>query len=159
LVIYAIPVSQQIEVSLLTPNEWERLKQIRIRALTANPEAFGAKLTEVISQPKEDWLKLYEKEDYLIASSGGVDVGMLYIEVLKGDPGYRGIGVMRSLFNYIDNHSSEKGWQRQGLGVWADNLVAINSYKSLGFTFAGEKMLGDTSGKYFHHMVRDVPRD
>jgi len=52
-------VSQQIEVSLLTPNEWERLKQIRIRALTANPEAFGAKLTEVISQPKEDWLKLY----------------------------------------------------------------------------------------------------
>jgi len=115
-------VSQQIEVSLLTPNEWERLKQIRIRALTANPEAFGAKLTEVISQPKEDWLKLYEKEDYLIASSGGVDVGMLYIEVLKGDhgatcwiggcwsdPDYRGIGVMRSLFNYIDNHSSEKG--------------------------------------------------
>ena len=172
MVIYAIPVSQQIEVSLLTPNEWERLKQIRIRALTANSEAFGAKLTEVISQPKDDWLKLYEKEDYLIASSGGVDVGMLYIEVLKGDhgatcwiggcwsdPGYRGIGVMRSLFNYIDNHSSEKGWQRQGLGVWADNLVAINSYKSLGFTFAGEKMLGDTSGKYFHHMVRDVPRD
>ena len=172
MVIYAIPVSQQIEVSLLTPNEWERLKQIRIRALTANPEAFGAKLNEVISQPKEDWLKLYEKEDYLIASSGGVDVGMLYIEVLKGDhgatcwiggcwsdPGYRGIGVMRSLFNYIDDHASEKGWQRQGLGVWADNLVAINSYKSLGFAFAGEKILGDTSGKYFQHMVRDLPTD
>jgi GNAT superfamily N-acetyltransferase len=165
-------VSQKIEVSLLIPDEWERLKQIRIRALTANPEAFGAKSTEVMSQPKDDWLKLYEKEDYLIASSGGVDVGMLYIEVLKGDhgatcwiggcwtdPDFRGIGVMRSLFNYIDDHASEKGWQRQGLGVWADNLVAINSYKSLGFAFAGEKMLGDTSGKYFQHMVRDLPTD
>jgi GNAT superfamily N-acetyltransferase len=108
----------------------------------------------------------------LIASSGGVDVGMLYIEVLKGDhgatcwiggcwtdPDFRGIGVMRSLFNYIDDHASEKGWQRQGLGVWADNLVAINSYKSLGFAFAGEKILGDTSGKYFQHMVRDLPTD
>jgi GNAT superfamily N-acetyltransferase len=165
-------VSQKIEVSLLIPDEWERLKQIRIRALTANPEAFGAKSTEVMSQPKDDWLKLYEKEDYLIASSGGVDVGMLYIEVLKGDhgatcwiggcwtdPNFRGIGVMRSLFNYIDDHASEKGWQRQGLGVWADNLVAINSYKSLGFAFAGEKILGDTSGKYFQHMVRDLPTD
>jgi GNAT superfamily N-acetyltransferase len=165
-------VSQKIEVSLLIPDEWERLKQIRIRALTANPEAFGAKSTEVMSQPKDDWLKLYEKEDYLIASSGGVDVGMLYIEVLKGDhgatcwiggcwtdPDFRGIGVMRSLFNYIDDHASEKGWQRQGLGVWADNLVAINSYKSLGFAFAGEKILGDTSGKYFQHMVRDLPTD
>jgi len=50
-------VSQQIEVSLLTPDAWERLKQIRIRALTANPEAFGAKLTEVISQPKERLLE------------------------------------------------------------------------------------------------------
>ena len=165
-------MSQKIEVSLLIPDEWERLKQIRIRALTANPEAFGAKLTKVMSQPKDDWLKLYEKEDYLIASSGGVDVGMLYIEVLKGDhgatcwiggcwtdPDFRGIGVMRSLFNYIDDHASEKGWQRQGLGVWADNLVAINSYKSLGFAFAGEKILGDTSGKYFQHMVRDLPTD
>jgi GNAT superfamily N-acetyltransferase len=165
-------VSQKIEVSLLIPDEWERLKQIRIRALTANPEAFGAKLTEVMSQAKDDWLKLYEKEDYLIASTGGVDIGMLYIEVLKGDhgatcwiggcwtdPDFRGIGVMRSLFNYIDDHASEKSWQRQGLGVWADNLVAINSYKSLGFAFAGEKILGDTSGKYFQHMVRDLPTD
>ena len=165
-------MSQKIEVSLLIPDEWERLKQIRIRALTANPEAFGAKLTKVMSQPKDDWLKLYEKEDYLFASNGGIDVGMLYIEVLKGDhgatcwiggcwtdPDFRGIGVMRSLFNYIDDHASEKGWQRQGLGVWADNLVAINSYKSLGFAFAGEKILGDTSGKYFQHMVRDLPTD
>jgi GNAT superfamily N-acetyltransferase len=97
---------------------------------------------------------------------------MLYIEVLKGDhgatcwiggcwtdPNFRGIGVMRSIFDYIDKHAPEKGWQRQGLGVWADNLVAINSYKSLGFYFAGEKMLGNTSGKYFQHMVRDLPKD
>ncbi len=53
-------MSQKIEVSLLIPDEWERLKQIRIRELTANPEAFGAKLTEVMSQPKDDWIKLYE---------------------------------------------------------------------------------------------------
>ena len=104
-------MSRKVEVSLLSPDEWERLRNIRIRALRENPEAFGANLNEVMAQSKEDWLKLYEKEDYLVGSCDGVDVGMLYIEVLKGDhgatcwiggcwtdPGYRGIGVMRSLF-------------------------------------------------------------
>jgi GNAT superfamily N-acetyltransferase len=162
-------MTKKVEVSLLTPKEWERLRAIRIRALIENPEAFGANLTEVNAQSKELWLKLFEKEDYLIASISGVDVGMLYIEVLKGDHGAtcwiggcwtdpisRGNGVMRALFNYIDSHAQEKGWIRQGLGVWVDNLIAINSYKSLGFTFAGEKMPGSREGKFFQHMIRDV---
>jgi GNAT superfamily N-acetyltransferase len=164
-------MSKKVEVSLLTPKEWERLREIRIRALIENPEAFGANLAEVKAQSKEVWLKLFEKEDYLIASVNGVDVGMLYIEVLNGDHGatcwiggcwtdstFRGKGVMRALFNYIDKYAKEKGWVRQGLGVWVDNLVAINSYKSLGFTFAGEKMPGSREGKFFQHMVRDFSK-
>ncbi|CAB5050342.1 unannotated protein [freshwater metagenome] len=63
---------------------------------------------------------------------------------------------MRALFNYIDNHSKEKDWVRQGLGVWVDNLLAIKAYESLGFTFAGEKMPGSRAGKFFQHMIRDV---
>ena len=160
-----------MEVSLLRQDEWERLSAIRIRALTENPEAFGANLAEVKTQSKEVWLKLYEKEDYLVASINGIDVGMLYIEVLEGDhgatcwiggcwtdPTFRGNGVMRALFNYIDLHAQEKGWIRQGLGVWVDNLVAINSYKSLGFTLAGEKMPGSRESKFFQHMVRDCSK-
>ncbi len=162
-------MTSMVQVSLLRPEEWERLREIRIRALIENPEAFGANLAEVKAQSKEVWLKLYEKEDYLVASINGVDVGMLYIEVLKGDhgatcwiggcwtdPKFRGNGVMRAIFNYIDKHAQEKGWIRQGLGVWVDNLVAINSYKSLGFTFAGEKMPGSKEGKFFQHMIRQV---
>lgn len=162
-------MSKQIEVSLLSADEWERLSAIRIRALTENPEAFGANLAEVKAQSKEVWLKLYEKEDYLVASINGIDVGMLYVEVLKGDhgatcwiggcwtdPTYRGVGVMRALFSYIDNHAQERGWIRQGLGVWIDNLEAINAYKSLGFTFAGEKMTGNREGKLFQHMIRNT---
>ena len=161
-------MSKKVEVTLLRQDEWERLSAIRIRALTENPEAFGANLAEVKKQSKEVWLKLYGKEDYLVASINDVDVGMLYIEVLKGDhgatcwiggcwtdPNFRGNGVMRALFNYIDMHAQEKSWIRQGLGVWVDNLVAINAYKSLGFTFAGEKMPGSMERKFFQHMVRD----
>jgi GNAT superfamily N-acetyltransferase len=162
-------MSSKVLVSLLRQDEWERLRSIRLRALKENPEAFGADLKEVESRSREDWLKDYNKEDYLVASIDGVDVGMLYIEVLNGDhgatcwiggcwtdPAFRGNGVMRALFEYIDKHAQEKGWIRQGLGVWVDNLIAINSYKSLGFTFAGEKMPGSREGKFFQHMIRDV---
>ena len=159
----------KVDVSLLSKDEWERLRSIRLRALKENPEAFGADFNEVQSRSKEDWLKDYIKEDYLVASINGTDVGMLYIEVLNGDHGatcwiggcwtdsaYRGKGVMRALFNYIDEHAVEKKWTRQGLGVWVDNSTAIKAYETLGFTFAGEKMPGSREGKYFQHMVRNT---
>ncbi len=80
-------MNKKVEVFPLGPDEWERLRAIRIRALIENPEAFGAALVEVEAQSREAWLKLFEKEDYLVASINSVDVGMLYIEVLKGDHG------------------------------------------------------------------------
>ena len=161
-------MNNQVIVSLLSKDEWERLRSIRLRALKENPEAFGADFNEVQSRSKEDWLKDYNKEDYLVASINGTDVGMLYIEVLNGDhgatcwiggcwtdPAYRGKGVMRALFNYIDKHAVAKDWTRQGLGVWVDNSTAIKAYENLGFSFAGEKMPGSREGKFFQHMVRD----
>ena len=162
-------MSNTVEVSLLRKDEWERLRAIRIRALTSNPEAFGADLHEVQTRTKDGWLKDYDKEDYLVASIDGADVGMLYIEVLNGDhgatcwiggcwtdPAYRGKGLMRALFNYIDSHAKEKDWTRQGLGVWTDNFSAINAYEYLGFAFAGEKMPGSREGKFFQHMIRNT---
>jgi GNAT superfamily N-acetyltransferase len=161
-------VSQKLEVFLLSPDEWERLKKIRIRALRENPEAFGADLNEVETRSREDWIRDYAKEDYLVASINGVDAGMLYIEVLNGDhgatcwiggcwtdPTYRGKGAMRALFDFIDKNASQKNWMRQGLGVWTDNYTAIKAYESLGFAFVGEKMPGRREGKFFQHMVRD----
>ena len=164
-------MSTKVEVSLLSKDEWERLREIRLRALKENPEAFGADFNEVQSRTKDGWLKDYNKEDYLVASINGADVGMLYIEVLNGDhgatcwiggcwtdPAYRGKGVMRALFNYIDQHAVARDWSRQGLGVWTDNYAAIKAYEFLGFTIAGEKMPGSREGKYFQHMVRDFSK-
>jgi len=164
-------MSTSVEVSLLSKDEWERLREIRLRALKENPEAFGADFNEVQSRTKDGWLNDYNKEDYLVASIDGADVGMLYIEVLNGDhgatcwiggcwtdPAYRGKGVMRALINYIDQHAVAKDWTRQGLGVWTDNYAAIQAYEFLGFSSAGEKMPGSREGKFFQHMVRDFSK-
>ena len=164
-------MTNNIEVSLLSKDEWERLRDIRLRALKENPEAFGQSLEEVVALSRDDWFKYYEKSDYLVASINGTDLGMLFIEVLNGDhgatcwiggcwtdPAYRGKGVMRALFNYIDKHAVAKNWTRQGLGVWTDNYAAIQAYEFLGFSFAGEKLPGSRDGKFFQHMVRDFSK-
>ena len=157
------------KVTLLTPNDWQRLKHIRLQALKSNPEAFGPKYEEELAHDESTWRKRFIKEDYLLASINQIDVGMLYIEVLNGDhgatcwiggcwtdPSYRGQGVMRALFSFIDENCESKGWQRQGLGVWTHNHEAIKTYKALGFLVAGEKMPSTNyPGQYFQHMVRD----
>ena len=115
--------SSQITVVLLTPDNWLRLKNIRLRALFENPEAFGPTFDEESKLNEQSWRDRFKKEDYLIGSIENEDVGTMYIEVLKGDhgatcwiggcwtdPKYRGFGVMKSMFEFIDLHSKEKGW-------------------------------------------------
>ncbi len=74
-------------VAILSSDHWQRLKEIRLRALKSNPEAFGPKYEEELAHDETTWRKRFIKEDYLLASINQIDVGMLYIEVLKGDHG------------------------------------------------------------------------
>ena len=163
------PLRNKPKVIQLLPNDWLRLKEIRLRALKSNPEAFGPKYEDELAQSESQWRARFEKEDYLIASINEIDVGILYIEVLKGDhdttcwiggcwtdPQYRGQKVMSSLFRFIDRNCQTKGWQRQGLGVWTHNSDAIKAYEALGFKVAGNAMPSDNyPGQFFQHMVRN----
>lgn len=159
----------KVEVTLLTPDQWKRLREIRLSALKLNPEAFGAKYEDELLFSEQQWRDRFVKEDYLVASINGKDAGTLYIEVLNGDhgatcwiggcwtdPKFRGNGVMRALFEFIDKNNVSKGWQRQGLGVWVHNQIAIKAYNSVGFAVAGEKMASTSRpGDFFQHMIRD----
>lgn len=164
-------MSTLVDVELLTPDDWQRLREIRLRALKESPLAFGGKLEEEKLKSETAWRERYEIEDYLVASISGEDVGMLYIEVLEGDhgatcwiggcwsdPQYRGKGIMRALFDFIDVNAIKKGWQRQGLGVYVDNEIATKTYEALGFSFIGEQFPSvDRPGRFFTHMVRNSP--
>ena len=68
----------------------------------------------------------------------------------------RGQGTFRALFNFVDQLCESKGWERAGLGVWADNFAAIAAYRALGFTEAGEKKPSERHpGRFYIHMVRE----
>ena len=159
-------MSSQVVVELLEANEWQRLRSIRLEALTESEHAFGGTLEAESVEDENSWRNKFEKLDFLIASVDGVDGAMMYIEVLNGDfgatcwiggcwsnPSYRGKGLMRAMFTYIDEQ--EKDWKIQGLGVWTDNYNAIAAYEKLGFVKMGEDTESTRKpGLFYQRMIR-----
>jgi GNAT superfamily N-acetyltransferase len=155
-------------VELLTPDQWQRLRAIRLKALEESGYAFGGTFEVESAEDEATWRLKFEKNDFLIASVDGVDAAILYIEVLKGDfgatcwiggcwsdPQFRGKGLMRALFTFIDQQ--EKDWKIQGLGVFTDNYNAIAAYEKLGFVKMGEDTESTRKpGLFYQRMIRNL---
>ena len=159
-------MSRDVVVELLAPDEWQRLRSIRLEALTDSGHAFGGTYEAESAEDESTWRLKFEKNDFLIASVNGKDAAMLYIEILRGDfgatcwiggcwsnPKFRGKGLMRALFTYIDRQ--DKDWKIQGLGVFTDNFSAIAAYEKLGFVKMGDDTASTRKpGKFFQRMIR-----
>ena len=158
-----------LKVDLLKQDEWPRLRDLRLASLKENPEAFGGQFESERIFSEIQWREKFVNLEFIVASVDRVDVGIMSVEVLEGDygatcwiggcwtnPEYRGQGALRALFRFVDDHGVDKGWQRQGLGVWTDNERAIAAYTAIGFIAAGEKQASERQpGRFYMHMVRD----
>jgi ribosomal protein S18 acetylase RimI-like enzyme len=159
-------VSQSVTVELIDPDQWSRLREIRLKALQINPEAFGGTFEKESAEDEAAWREKFNKNDYLIASVDGVDGAIMYIEVLDGDfgatcwiggcwsdPQFRGKGLFSAMMKFVDQQ--DRGWDVQGLGVWTDNYSAIAAYEKLGFVKMGEDTASTRQpGKFYQRMIR-----
>jgi GNAT superfamily N-acetyltransferase len=159
-------MKNEVVVQLISPNEWQRLRSIRLQALTESEHAFGGTLEAESIETETAWRAKFEKNDFLIASVDGVDGAMMYVETLNGDfgatcwvggcwsdPQFRGKGLMRAMFTFVD--LQEKDWKIQGLGVWTDNYNAIAAYEKLGFVKMGEDTESTRKpGMFYQRMIR-----
>ena len=160
----------QIKVELLTADHWLRVRDLRLASLKDSPHAFGGYLEAESAQSESEWRAKFEKLHYVVASVEGIDSAIMTVENLNGDfeakawiggcwssPQYRGVGLLKAMMKYVDEHAQEKGWQRQGLGVWEDNDPAIAVYERLGFVAMGEpKPSTRVADKFYIRMIRDA---
>ena len=159
-------MSHNVIVEIIHPDDWFRLRAIRLKSLQVNPEAFGGNYEIESAETESEWRKRFEKLDFLIASIDGRDAALMSVEELDGDfgatcwiggcwsdPAYRGKGLLRAMMNFVDQQDS--GWQVQGLGVWIDNYSAIAAYEKLGFVKMGEDTPSTRQpGKFHQRMIR-----
>jgi len=160
-------MSHNVIVEIIHPDDWFRLRAIRLKSLQVNPEAFGGTHEIESAETESEWRKKFEKLDFLIASIDGRDAALMSVEELDGDfgatcwiggcwsdPAYRGKGLLRAMMNFVDQQDS--GWQVQGLGVWIDNYSAIAAYEKLGFVKMGEDTPSTRQpGKFYQRMIRE----
>jgi RimJ/RimL family protein N-acetyltransferase len=154
----------------LSPDDWSRLREIRLASLLESPEAFGSSYEREIAFTEKEWYELFNLNSYLVASIDGKDIAIMFLEKLRGDfgatcwvggcwsnPEYRGIGAVRAMFDYVDSVSEEKGWQIQGLGVFIVNKSAIAAYEKLGFKAMGEVQESTRRpGNFYQRMIRGL---
>ena len=159
-------MSQEVIVEIVEADNWARIRNIRLRALKENPEAFGGTFEKESAEDEAAWREKFIKNEFLVASIAGQDAAMMYIEVLDGDfgatcwiggcwsdPAYRGKGLFSAMMKFVDEQ--DRGWEVQGLGVWNDNYRAIAAYEKLGFVKMGEEMPSTRQpGKFYQRMIR-----
>jgi len=160
-----------IEIVTASSNDAKRLRDLRLRALTDAPYAFGADYKIESEKPIEYWQDYLKNTDWCFAVIDAVDIGLLAVDKADADrnsdcwmaswwleEAYRGQGIPKLMLEWLDNLSISKGWKKQGLGVWPENERAIAAYLKLGFV-KGEKPLQSRSRpeKMYLPMYRNLP--
>ena len=152
----------------LHADEWARLSNIRLKALIDSPHAFGGTYENERLFDENSWRLEFAKQAFVIASVDGIDAGVMYVENLVGDfgatcwiggcwsdPDFRGVGLMRAMFEFLDKQAASRDWLIQGLGVWTDNDLAISAYEKLGFVeMGGPQPSTRQPGKFYQAMIR-----
>ena len=128
-------------------DDWKRLRDVRLRALAADPEAFLETVATARAFPAEQWRERAtpSAEQVTFAEERGDAFDGMVVGFVRGDaataylvgmwvaPGLRGSGVARMLVERVLAWAREHGRTRVLLSVEAGNDRAARLYEKCGF--------------------------
>lgn len=129
--------------------DWERLRNIRLRALKSDPDAFGSTFEREKDQDKTFWQERIQSASTIIADLDGQDVGILTVASHWEDneavgifgvwvaPVARGNGVGNAIMEEALVLAKTQGALRIRLEVGDENAAAIALYARWEFEPSG----------------------
>lgn len=140
-----------VEIVLATSEDWERVRDVRIRALADAPFAYGSRLEEERDQPESLWRARLEQQAAatFLAINGHETVGLVRTFVAPEDvttaelvsmwvaPHARGQGVGRQLVAAVVEWVRHHDATSLELWVTETNAAARRLYESCGFVLTG----------------------
>lgn len=137
-------------IERLKPEDWMRLKKLRLAALSDSPDAFASTLTGASKYSDTDWKNSIRDLATFVAVKDEVDQGMLRCAQDKDDsssvwlismwtaPVARGSGLAEKLIQVSVEWARSKGYKQLLLDVADNNNAAIKLYSKLLFEPNGE---------------------
>lgn len=142
------------EVRRVRPDEWQALRDLRLRALETDPDAFGDTFERAVADDDAAWRARADRPDgttfvavasdgrFLGMASGGPapnrpDAGAVYGMWVA--PEARGRGLGAALLGAVEDWARESGYRLIGLGVTTTNEPAIRLYTARGYTDIGDR--------------------
>lgn len=143
-----------MEIRRVRPDEWEAHRDIRLRALESDPDAFGETLAHALTEDDAAWRLRVDRTDraaFIAVADDGRFVGMANGGPAPDHPEFaavfgmwvapeaRGLGVGRSLLEAVEDWARETGYDHIGLGVTTTNEAAIRLYQRAGYVDLGDR--------------------
>ncbi|MFC5493995.1 GNAT family N-acetyltransferase [Nocardioides caricicola] len=132
------------------PDDWQRLRDVRLAALAESPEMFGSNLAKEEAFDEAEWRGRAARPATFLASRDGVDVGMAGVYEFDDGwsvngmwitPAARGTGVVEALIRACESLVEAAGATTIGLGVMEDNPRGRQAYARLGYELTGAREL------------------
>jgi ribosomal protein S18 acetylase RimI-like enzyme len=150
--------SMNITITQLSPDDWQKYRDIRLLALKSDSHAFGSSYEEEINLTETDWrnrisVMWFAVVDGQIAGLIGLlrrenlaSIHCGYIISMWVKPVYRGHGVAQSLLQHLQTIAPGLSLRKISLQVTATQPAAVKLYEKLGFEKIGllkENLLKD----------------
>lgn len=142
---------RDIVIERLGPDDGERLRAIRLRALRDTPEAFGSSYERESPFLPDKWAERLKNQEsrWMVATADGADVGLVCGKAEEGRmhlvsmwvaPEARGVGVGARLVDATVDWAREYGAEEVELWAVDQNDAARTLYARKGFTPSGRTM-------------------
>ncbi len=143
------PTSAPVIVEEVGPEQWERVKALRLASLREDPQSFFKLLSEEIGLTEADWRSRLETATTWVAMLNRVDVGLVTSSPDWDNPDAahlsglwvahqaRRSGAAQALSQAVIVRARAAGFGRVVLWVASANVGADRLYTGLGFTRTG----------------------
>jgi GNAT superfamily N-acetyltransferase len=160
----------KVKVRAARSAEWERARDLRLRALTDDPDAFGSTLERELESAEPEWRAWIDGWEgstnrFIVGETRDGWVGMAvgsrsadepdaHLYGMWVDPAWRGRGVGGSLVHAVVDWARSWGARAVLLGVTERNDGAARFYERLGFEDTGERHLLREDGSLLTRVFR-----
>ena len=171
--------STQTEIQIiarLPVERWQEYRELRLRALRTDPQAFGQSWAEAVNHPEErwrqrlidaeqgkSWLVFAERNGQLIGMSGAyqwpedIEASRAMIIAVFVEPEARGCGIGERLVQALMDVLIAAGLESAILAVNPVQSAAVRLYEKMGFRVTGSEINMMGTGEECEETIMERP--